>query len=833
MNGITLEKLQVIIEAQTQDLRNELAKVKQQLTSTSAAVKKETGKIGNSFGGMMKKVMGLVGITAVVTSLKKVGSAAIEMASDLQEVQNVVDTAFGDMAYMVENFSKKAIDQFGMSELTAKRTASTYMAMSKGMGIAGDKAAKMAISVAGLTGDVASFYNVSQSVADTALKSIWTGETESLKQFGVVMTQTNLQQFAYSKGIQKTIADMDQAEQTTLRYMYVTEQLSLAQGDFSKTSGSWANQIRILQERWKQMLGIIGNGLVQVLTPVIQFINMIVSKLLWFAQVLQSVFRGLFGGGKADPVAGAAASASKAESAQNGYTNSLKKSDAQAKKNQKTLAGFDEINNINQPQSGAEGADMSGLGGDGFAIDFGDLGLDEEPDTSGIEKAAEKIRNIIKGVLDFLDENKAKILAIMGGVAAFLIALKWPAIAAAIGKIVMPLKKAFDWLKAFMSLASSEGIIGALKAAFLGFSTTGLIVAAVIGAVVAAVIYLWNTSDEFRNNVMAVVEGLMSVLNQLWQGVLVPIGNFILDLIDNVIMPLVNIIAQAVCAVVLELSGVLSALWVNILQPIAEFIVGVLSVCFQGLYDIWVAMLPAINEMMAILQTIWVDTLQPIAAFIADVLIVAIQLLGTIIQTVLTTAQTMFNKLVTFLTGTFAKSWETVWGGCKTVFATIWNTIIDIIETAVNFIIDAINWCIDQINKIHIDVPGWVTALTGMTTFGFNIARIERVSLPRIEMPKLANGGLAYGPTTAIVGDNPGASSDPEVIAPLSKLQNLMGFGSAETLNALNRLYDILLMIYEKDDTVIIDGESLADRINRINKDNDRRRGNPAFALER
>lgn len=88
---------------------------------------------------------------------------------------------------------------------------------------------------------------------------------------------------------------MDRAEQTTLRYMYVTEQLSLAQGDFSKTSGSWANQIRILQERWKQLLGIIGNGLVQVLTPVIQFINMIVSKLLWFAQVLQSVFRGLFG----------------------------------------------------------------------------------------------------------------------------------------------------------------------------------------------------------------------------------------------------------------------------------------------------------------------------------------------------------------------------------------------------------------------------------------------------------------------------------------------------------------------------------------------------------
>ena len=133
--------------------------------------------------------------------------------------------------------------------------------MSKGLGLADEAAAQMAISVAGLTGDVASFYNVSQEVADTALKSIWTGETESLKQFGVVMTQANLQQYAYQQGIKKTISEMTQAEQVQLRYMYVTDQLSLAQGDFVKTSGSWANQTRILSERWKQFMTIIGTAI--------------------------------------------------------------------------------------------------------------------------------------------------------------------------------------------------------------------------------------------------------------------------------------------------------------------------------------------------------------------------------------------------------------------------------------------------------------------------------------------------------------------------------------------------------------------------------------------
>ena len=174
-----------------------------------------------------------------VDKIVAMGKEAINLASDLQEVENVVTTAFGDMTYMVEDFADTAIEKFGMSELAAKRTASTYMAMSKGMGITGKAAAEMSIAVAGLSGDVASFFNVSQDVADTALKSIWTGETETLKQFGVVMTQANLQQFAYQQGIKKKIAAMSQAEQVQLRYMYVMQQLSLAQGSHELIRQAW------------------------------------------------------------------------------------------------------------------------------------------------------------------------------------------------------------------------------------------------------------------------------------------------------------------------------------------------------------------------------------------------------------------------------------------------------------------------------------------------------------------------------------------------------------------------------------------------------------------
>jgi hypothetical protein len=327
--------------------------------------------------GITKAMKGFASVfikVKIAQMIVEIGKSAVNMASQLQEVQNVVDTAFGDMSSKVEKFADTAIEKFGMSELTAKRTASTYMAMSRGMGITGEAAADMALEVTGLTGDMASFFNVSQDVADTALKSIWTGETEALKKFGVVMTQANLQQFAYAKGINKNISAMSQSELVMLRYKFVTEKLSLAQGDFSKTSGSWANQTRILTERWKEFLGLLGNVLIPMLLPVIRFLNKTLEILINILKKIGEIYTALTG--KTLEVANSTSIATDAEFE---FADGINEATKAAKK---ALAPFDELNVL---QNDIGSTDTS-IGDFDFSTSFTEDMKESEENVKGLKK---------------------------------------------------------------------------------------------------------------------------------------------------------------------------------------------------------------------------------------------------------------------------------------------------------------------------------------------------------------------------------------------------------------------------------------------------------------
>ena len=301
--------------------------------------------------------------------LKKFGSQAIQTASDLEEVQNVVNVSFGSMANEVEAFAKTAIWSFGMSELTAKQTASTFMAMANGMGLAMKDGKNMSLQLTALAGDMASFYNVRQDVAQTALNSIFTGETESLKKFGVVMTEANLSAFALSRGITKSYSAMSQAEKVALRYHYVLKATANAQGDFARTSGSWANQVRVLKEQFNQLLGILGKGLIQVLTPIVQVLNKLLSYLIAIGNAIAK----LFGGGKITSISNTLGNASGSAGDLNDNigdaSGSLEDANNNAKKLQKTIASFDELNVLNSKDTSSSSS--SGSGGTGGGISGG------------------------------------------------------------------------------------------------------------------------------------------------------------------------------------------------------------------------------------------------------------------------------------------------------------------------------------------------------------------------------------------------------------------------------------------------------------------------------
>lgn len=268
---MTVEELKVIISAEIGELKKAVKEAKSEVSSLDSSVKVQTKSINKSFTrtaksitrsftSMAKTIIKVVSITA----LGKLGAQAIEVASNLEEVQNVVDISFGKMANDVNWFAKNAMTSFGLSELAVKKTASTFMAMSNGMGIAQQAGKLMSTQLTALTGDMASFYNTTEEMASIALASVFTGETETLKKFGIVLTEANLNAYALSKGIKTSYQNMSQAQKVALRYNYVMQATANAQGDFARTSISWANQIRVLKLRWQEFMGVVGTILKNV-----------------------------------------------------------------------------------------------------------------------------------------------------------------------------------------------------------------------------------------------------------------------------------------------------------------------------------------------------------------------------------------------------------------------------------------------------------------------------------------------------------------------------------------------------------------------------------------
>lgn len=356
----------------------------------------------NQFSQQMAGIQGLAkkagAALAAAFAVKKIwdfGAACVKLGSDLNEVQNVVDVTFPQMTKQVDEFAKNAIGSFGLSETMAKQFTGTFGAMAKAFGFGEQQAYEMATALTGLSGDVASFYNISQDEAYTKLKSVFTGETESLKDLGIVMTQSALDQFAMANGFGKTTQAMTEAEKVALRYKFVTEQLSGASGDFLRTSDGWANQVRVLKLQFDSLKATIGQGLINVLTPVIKVINAIIGKLMSLANAFKA-FTEMITGKKGGSGASAAAagmdavakSADKAGAAAGGAGSAAKKA---AKDMKSVTTGIDELNIIN-PDTDAEGGGSGGGAGGGYSPDEFDMG---EADTSAMDEMDNKYQGLI------------------------------------------------------------------------------------------------------------------------------------------------------------------------------------------------------------------------------------------------------------------------------------------------------------------------------------------------------------------------------------------------------------------------------------------------------
>lgn len=407
---------------------------------------------------------------------------AMDISSDLTEVQNVVDVTFGNMKKTMEDFAKVSLSQYGMSALTAKDIASRYQAMGVAMGFSQKKMSGMSIELTKLAADMASFYNVEQKDVAKSLEAVFTGQTMPLRKYGIDLTQATLKQWALNNGLNANIKSMSAAEKMWLRYQYVMANSQQVMGDFARTSDSWHNQLVLLSGAFQTLGSIVGGSLINAFKPFIRALNSVMLKVIQFAEVVSNALGAIFGwkyesgGGISNDFSDAADSA-----------DDLAGSTGDAAKNTKKMAdnlqSFDKLNVISS--SNASGGSGGGGGGaSGGAGTAGSGGQWVETDslwekyTSSIDslyKLGEYIGDVLTKTLKGIDWDKIYRGADQFGIglANFLNGLISPELFEAVGETIAgALNTALHFLDSFGETFEWTEFGNSIAAGINGFFNT-------------------------------------------------------------------------------------------------------------------------------------------------------------------------------------------------------------------------------------------------------------------------------------------------------------------------------------------------------------------------
>lgn len=831
-----------------------------QLTGASNKAAKQATSI---FSGMGKKIAAGLSIAAFTKFTKD----CLEVGSNVTEVQNVVDTAFKDLSGQADQWASNAMTNFGLSELSAKKYMGVFGQMSNAMGITGQAALDMAEDVTGLTGDVASFYNLSTDEAYTKLKSIWTGETETLKDLGVVMNQTNLDQYALNNGFGKTTAKMTEQEKVMLRYQYVTSALSNATGDFVKTQDSWANQTRILSLRFEQLKASLGKGFIALFTPILRGFNNLLAGLQKVADGFASFVQMLTGadvstsmGSISSDIAGIGDDASSAADNVGDIGSAAKKT---AKDIEKSLAGFDQINKLTEPtddssdSSGSTGGTSSGIGS-----------VDLVPDVSG------STSNATSAISDFVNKAKKELDKLR----------KWSVstFSPSMSRIWDGLTKNTDTAK--KNLTSAFNDIRALGPPLLNYfngpftnylvtwvDTNGSILNGLFDSFNTVFSDVWNKAaypilanfvsvglpmlTDFASQTLSlngtIFDTFKASWNSLWSEGVSPA----IESISNVWIGLVNTMAGAwnewgepiftgIKAAVKTTGDVFLDIWNNMLQPVWENALDVIDrVWSEHLQPLLANFLDFVGEIVTCATTIYNNFIAPVVGFLSELLgpiFIAIfdsigNKVGVVVGTIadlMNDTITVFKGVIQFIKGVFSGDWEGAWNGIVTAFDGIFSGIADIAKGPINMVIGFINGLITgvqsginaivrSVNKLSFKVPNWVPGIGG-EDFGFHLPEADFSKIPY-----LAQGGYVKPntPQLAMIGDN---RHQGEVVAPEDKLLDMAQkaaamASSAELLaEAISILKQILRILETQDLDIQLDGKSLkkyvVDKINEHTK---------------
>lgn len=832
----------------------------------------------NPFNKGLKDTTNTIKSSGIENSLKKIGKLAvaafsvkaivnfgkecIDLGSDLTEVQNVVDVTFGSLNTEVNRFAENAITQFGLGQTVTKKYVGTFGAMAKAFNFSNKEALAMSETLTGLTGDVASFYNLSSDEAYTKLKSVFTGETETLKDLGVVMTQNALDQYALANGYDKTTSKMSEQEKVALRYKFVLDKLNIANGDFARTSDSWANQTRVLSLRFNELKATLGQGFINVFTPIVKGINWVLAKLQVLANAFKSFTEMIFGNAGGDDnsstVSNLAFDASKASDAVSGIGDSAKKS----AKDLKSLASFDTAQILKKDDSDDSSSGGSGAGGsidtsglnlmDGIKKQASDIGkifnnINFEPlinSFSRVKETAQPLITTIKDGLKWLYDNVLVPLArwtIQDLLPAFL-----NSIAGAL-KVLNPLitafKPIFQWfwdnfLKPIAEwtggaivdtlnlladvlneignwMSNNQGVVTGMEIAVLGF----------FGA--------WKTIElmSFISQSGGVIAALKNITTAITSGMIAKMA----DKAETVALTLmyakdfVVSIASGTAALVKQ-----AAQWVvntgvkiaNTTATIASTTATIAATAATWLFNAALAVLTspitlvvvAIAALVAIIVALiknW-DKVKETAINCWNGIKNTFSNVGQWFSNIFQQAYNGITRVFSNIGNFFSGIWQRIKNTFSNLGTSIGNAISNAVKSGINGVIALIERTINRAISLINGAIGIINLIPGV-----NVSKIGNLNLPR-----LAEGGYvkANTPQLAMIGDN---RHQGEVVAPEGKLMSLykkanqeMGLGNNQkVIELLEKIVQILINL-SLDFNLYIDGYELNKRLEKIKNKN-------------
>lgn len=770
----------------------------------TSGFKSQLNGITNQTGGLTQ-VLGKIGKVAAfafsVRTLVNFSKECLKLGSDLKEVQNVVDVTFGDMSEQVNTFAKEAMTSYGLSEKVAKQYMGTFGAMSKSFGNTTEAAYDQAAALTGLAGDVASFYNLTTDEAYTKLKSVFTGETESLKELGVVMTQTALDEYALQQGMGKTTSQMSEQEKVALRLAFVQDRLAAASGDFARTSDGWANRTRVLTLRFDALKATLGQGLINVLTPLLGIINDLLAKLQLLSDAFYDLTVKIFG----DAAASSGGAYSVAAGSVGEMAEGMANTEGSAKSLKKILAGFDKLNILSSSfsSSGGEG----GAGGSGPSSTplpgASAGGLAPGYDTSEMQNKLVEITALLGvftlalgAVLTFTGANIPLGLGLMVLGAAEIAA----AVAIDGNAITTQVVTTLDTITALVSTATlAIGAILTLTGVNMGLGIALLAVGA-IGIATTAALNWDAASSETKNQIKIIsgaVGGALLTIGALlaFSGAAIPLGIGLMaagavslgsavalnwkDVANDTSSTIVTISAVVGGSLLgigalLALSGAAIPLGLGLIAAGAVTLAAAVAPNWSGLSEetkstIYKISAIAGGAMLALGIILLCCGIVPLGL---GLLVAG----GAALATAIAPNWDKITKKIKDICNSIGGFFSDMWAGIKGII----NKVLGGVESFVNGIIDGVNWIIRAINKLKFDVPDWVPGIGGKS-LGFNLKEVSKVSLPR-----LATGGYvkANTPQLAVIGDN---KREGEIVAPESKIAEAVAAGFAMVMSKIKQ----------------------------------------------